>query len=202
MHGVAALDAERGRLGGHVGAGLVDHQHHAERDAHLLHREAVGAASSCRSPAPTGSGSAATSAMARGDAGEPLRVERQPVEEGGGLAGRAGRRPGRPGWRPGWSCGGPGWRAAAARSAGSFARSAARASARARAAWPSAARARIAAGRARCCGRAHRRRLADRASVQDHVVPVDHLVGYLIAEHPLDLARLRARRCRRTSSAP
>ena len=42
---VAGLQAQRRGVGGHVGARLVDHRDHAERHAHALDRDAVGAAS-------------------------------------------------------------------------------------------------------------------------------------------------------------
>ena len=42
QHGVAALEADAGRVGGHVGTGLVDDPDDAERHAHLAQLEAVG----------------------------------------------------------------------------------------------------------------------------------------------------------------
>ena len=60
---VAALDAERGGVDGHVGPALVDHEDHAERDADLPDVQPVGAAAR-RDVSPIGSGSAATSRSA------------------------------------------------------------------------------------------------------------------------------------------
>ena len=42
-HGIARLQAEDGRVDGHVGAGLVDHGDDAQRYAHAAHQQAVGA---------------------------------------------------------------------------------------------------------------------------------------------------------------
>ena len=87
--GVAALHAECSGLGGDVGPGLVDHEHHAQRDAHLLHRESVGTAPG-RGDAPHRIGECGHLAEGRGDGVEPPRVEAEPVEEGLGGPGPAG----------------------------------------------------------------------------------------------------------------
>ena len=41
QHAVAGLEAQRRGIGGHVGAGLVDHRDHAQRYAHLAHAQPV-----------------------------------------------------------------------------------------------------------------------------------------------------------------
>ena len=177
--GVAALHAERRRLGRHVGAGLVDHQDHAERDADPPHGSRPLGRRQESVTSPMGSGSDATSSMAAAMPGEPPRVERQPVEVGGVLAGRrrAGSRssrlaarmagaPGQDGLGPGAQGGGPsGGRA--------------RARARARPPWPRWPG--PASRRGAWCSRSSMASLGapsyHRAVEEHEIVPVDHLVG-------------------------
>ncbi len=76
---VAALDAERGRVDGHVGARLVNHRDDAERDPDLAHRDPVRAA---LHPDDLADGIIEGGDLEHGvgDRGEARRVEAEPID--------------------------------------------------------------------------------------------------------------------------
>ncbi len=91
-HRVAALQAEGGRVGGDVGAPLVDHRHHAERHAPAHDVEAVGKAPAVVDLAHR-VGQRGHGADALGHVAHPVLVEQQPVDQRPGRCGRAWRPP-------------------------------------------------------------------------------------------------------------
>ena len=89
---VAALDRERGDVGRHVRARLVDDEQHAERDAHLLDVEPVRQAPAGDDRRRPGRRAAATDAHGGGERRDARRVERQPVEQRARSCRRRGHR--------------------------------------------------------------------------------------------------------------
>ena len=89
QHGVAALEADAGGVGGDVGAGLVDDPDHAERHPHLAQLEAVGERRAADHLAHR-VGQRGHVAQPVGHRGDPAGVEAQPVDERLGGAGLAG----------------------------------------------------------------------------------------------------------------
>ena len=132
-----ALRQMPGRVGGDVGAGLVDHPDDAEGHPHLAQLEAVGQRAAAQHLADR-VGQAGDVAQPLRHRREPVVVEAQPVDdvgrgaarlgardvlgvggEDGGLARRAARRPSRAArrpWSPGWPCAST-WLAVLARTA-------------------------------------------------------------------------------------
>ncbi len=80
---IPRLEAEGRRVGGDVGACLVDDTDHAERDAHLAHHQLVGPLPHlCHLTHRIGEGSHFT--QGAGDAGDPRGIEHEPVEHRAG----------------------------------------------------------------------------------------------------------------------
>ena len=77
--GVAALERDAGGIDGDVGAALVDHRDHAERDADLADLQAVGAVVAAHDLA-DGIGQGGQRAQAVGHRGHPRLVEGQAVD--------------------------------------------------------------------------------------------------------------------------
>ena len=87
-HRVAGLQAQRGGIGGHVRARLVDHRDHAERDAHALDQQPVGARLAARDLADR-IGQRGDLAQCGDDARHALGIEREAIQHRAGDAGQA-----------------------------------------------------------------------------------------------------------------
>ena len=79
QHGVAGLEADAGGVGGDVGPSLVDHADDADRDADLLHAQAVGQRRAAHDLADR-VGQAGDVAQTLGERGDAAGVEGEPVD--------------------------------------------------------------------------------------------------------------------------
>ena len=78
--GVAALEAKRAGVGGHIGAALVDHADDAERRRHALDNEAIGTGVG-REHAPDRIGQGGDLLDPERHRLDPSRIEREPVDQ-------------------------------------------------------------------------------------------------------------------------
>ena len=182
QHGVPRLEAQRRGVRGHVGPGLVDDPDHPEGTRMRPTCRPLGRRHMPVTAHPPGRGDRRSAALPRAMAVDPGLGQREAIHEGGRLAGGAGARP-RPGVvrqdaRPATFRQPRGHRQERAvlllpAGAGQFAGGGPRARGPSRGcrshSWITS------------CGRSGRRRLQD-----DEIVPVDHLVVRLVAQHRRD----------------